>query len=546
MSAIRFPRMISDGMIVQKNKKACIRGYVCAGQKVKVTFDNPEEGRVAEVIADANGYFEAFVDPSEPGGPYSVIVETEDSRSVINNVLVGNVFVITGQSNMEFPMRRVRDTYPEEFNGKTYDYIRDFKIAEHTDFHGSLDDHLTGEWSAVTPDTLPPFSAVGYFFAKYLLEKTGEPVGLINASLGGASIQSWMGRDMLSGLDDEIAEADRYADDEYMDKVLKQNESDTAAWLDYVECHDLGDKEHWEKLDANKLSDDLSWGRIDIPCRFRETKLRDFIGRIWLSKEFCAPKELADTDAVLWFGTMTDADEIFVNGVGIGRTEYCYPPRRYPIPKGLIHEGSNTVTVKLNVEKGRGRITPGKIHAIFSGDVVRYMEDGVERIEGAENYIELDGEWFYRIGTKAYKRPETDFVSQHATGLFNGMLAPCKYYPIKAVLWYQGETNAHTRETYYDLSKRQIEGFRRMWNDETLPYYFAQLPEFDFGKYDENADEGSIKWDELKKIQEKIATLPYTYMLVTDGTGEINDLHPQRKKPVGEGFAKLVLENEKL
>lgn len=513
MNELRLPRLISDGMVLQQKKRVRIWGFDEPGRRVVISFLQKEY----EAAVDKEGYFEIFLEGLKAGGPYRMVFRDDAGGEItVENILIGDVWMCSGQSNMELPMMRVRDRYPKEIADCDNDCIRTFKITEHADFHGPAADHLTGQWKAAGGDTILDFSATAYFFARKLYEISGVPVGLINASLGGSRIQSWMGRDMLEGYEEFLALADRYADDEFVAERLRQNERQARQWDEYLDGIDLGLKENWKEGFAGQP--------VRLPFFFRDTDLKGFIGSAWFCRKFTVPGELAGKEAKIWLGTIVDSDTVYINGVEVGHTDYQYPPRKYVIPAGLLREGENSVVVRVKCQNGQGRFTPGKTYAVFD-DQVR---------------VELAGTWYYRIGGACGQVKETDFVNWKPTGLYNGMMAPCHRYAIAGVLWYQGEANSWEPENYLDLTRRMVKGFREKWQDDALPYFYVQLPNFCGDVYDIDRDGRGSNWGRIRELQRQALQIPGTAMAVAIDLGEDNDLHPLNKKDVGFRLAMLA------
>ena len=517
MSRWKLPRLISDGMVLQQKKKIRIWGFDEPGRQITVSF----LGEEYISITDKDGIWETWLKETEPGGPHIMYIRDDaGNETAIADILVGDVWICAGQSNMELPMERVKDRYQEEIAACENPAIRTFKITEHADFHAPLKDHLTGEWKQAQPDTILQFSATAYFFALEIHQMTGVPVGLINASLGGSRIESWMSREMLDGCAAELKTADRYGDDEYVSRVLLQNQQQAECWHQKLDQMDAGLAEGWEKEET----DISSWKSVEIPFFFRDTELRDFIGSVWFKRSFQVPGEMAGQEAKLWLGTIVDSDTVYVNGVQVGHTDYQYPPRKYPIPKGLLREGENTITIRVKCENGKGRFTPDKIYAVWN----------------EEDEIDLRGEWRYRIGASCEQIKPTDFVNWKPTGLFNGMMAPCRKYTIAGVLWYQGESNTHVPEVYLDRMKRMISGYRKDWQDEMLSFFYVQLPNFAIDIYDSDEDETGKGWPVVRELQRQALSIPETGMAVAIDLGEDNDLHPLNKKEIGRRLALLA------
>lgn len=432
----------------------------------------------------------------------------------VQHILSGDVLFCSGQSNMDLMIDRVKDAYPGIVENSYNPYIRTFKIAECTNFHGEAEDTQTGEWTEAGPDTLLAFSATAYFLAKSLYEKTGNPVGLIHASLGGSRIASWMSREMLTGFDSLLQLADQYEPDEFRAAALAKNEMQAREWYE-----DLDKRDRYLQILPKKSVP--AQGELIVPGFWNYAELKNFIGSLWLTRCITLTREQAQQEsAMLQLGTIVDSDTAWINGVQVGHTDYQYPPRKYNVPDGILREGKNEICLRVIVENGEGRITPGKRIALILGD----------------SEIDLRGLWEYRIGATAQKILPTDFVNWKPTGLYNGMTAPCTRYPVGAIVWYQGESNTHEPESYYALSKRQIEGYRKAWKDETLPYLFVQLPNFTIDLRNED------DWPGLRCEQQRIAAdIPDTGMIAAMDLGEDNDLHPHKKQPVGERLARLAL-----
>lgn len=539
MKALRLPRLIGDGMVLQQKKKVRIWGEDEPGRQIALSFlDKKYCG-----VTGADGIWELFLQESEPGGPYVMRIRDDaGEEKTVQDILVGDVWMCSGQSNMELPMRRVIDRYPQELEqcgtAQRALPVRTFKITEKSDFQGPLKDLASGEWTALTEDTLLDFSATAYFFAKHLYRISGVPIGLINASLGGSRIESWMGRDMLEGYDDFLALADQYADDAFVAERLEQNVRQAAEWHSRLDEADLGLREDWAQENAAEDVSDVSrsaagkaetakpsaWQDVEIPFFFQDTALKGFIGSVWFRREFTVGKELAGKEAKLWLGTIVDSDTVYMNGVCVGHTDYQYPPRKYVVPAGVLREGQNTIVIRVKSETGYGRFTDGKAYALFRG----------------EERIELSGSWKYRVGASCEMIAETDFVNWKPTGLYHAMTAPCHRYTIAGILWYQGESNTHASASrYLDLMERMIAGYRRKWGEE-LPFFYVQLPNFSAEVYEKDRHGLYSDWPGIREAQRRALKISGTGMAVAIDLGEDNDLHPLNKEGIGYRLAMLA------
>ncbi len=523
MDNLRLPRLISSGMVLQRDKKTHIWGYDAPGRGITVAFLDDSY----KTVTDARGYFELWLNAQPFGGPYTLTVSDDAGETVtVEDVLIGEVWLCSGQSNMELPMARVKDRFPEELINCDFPNVREFKITEAVDFTSPLSEPATGQWRRPDRSYIQEFSALGYFFAKELNILTGIPVGFIDASLGGSKIHCWMSREMLEGYDDKLALADKYADDDFRASALKGNEDGLNAWHAALDAKDIGLKEHWEA----EGTDDSTWNTVELPAFFRDTDIGNILGCIYFRKSFNVPASMAGKSAKLWLGTIVDSDKTYVNGEFVGQTEYQYPPRKYDIREGLLREGINTVTVRVKVEYyleflpgsfSGGRFTPGKEYKIFNDTEM----------------IDLSGEWKYRIAAEADKEGyRQDFVSWKPAGLYNAMTAPCHKYTIGGVNWYQGESDCEESDVYTDLFNRMTEGYRKAWNTPDLPVYVVQLPNFTI---DNNPE--SEAWTRMREVLRNAAeSIKGCDSVVAIDLGEDNDLHPQDKKELGRRLALLA------
>ena len=521
---IRLPRLISSGMVLQQHTESAVWGYADPGAMVEVSFrDQKYTG-----ITDEKGKWRVILNDLCPGGPDCMRIELVEKKEEIRltDILVGDVWLCEGQSNMELPMRRVKDRYPQEITDCHYDAVRTFKITEHTNFHGPEPELLSGEWKSAIPENILDFSATAYFFARETWLATGVPIGLLNTSLGGSRIESWMDREMLSDFPELLQLADTYSDDRFIEAQRHQNEVQAATWQEALNTADQGSR---RGAAGEAIFEDSFFKQpfdtMEIPCMFRDTKLKDFMGVVWFRRKFTVPDELVGQPARLWLGTIVDSDITYLNGIEVGRTEYQYPPRKYEIQQGILHK-ENELLIRVISETGKGRFTPGggKKYALFTENV----------------QVDLRGTWEYRIGAGCEQVPETDFVNWKPTGLYHGMVAPCHEYAIRGVIWYQGEANTAAPASYLELNLALLRGYRQKWAQEHLPFYYVQLPNFTIDLEPED-----VGWPCLREQQRRLELAdPDSRMAVAIDLGEDNDLHPLNKAEVGRRLSLLVQAEE--
>ena len=534
MSGLRLPRILSDGAVLQRRKTIHIWGWDEAGSNISVALTEADKESAQDddilssgsCICKENGRFDLYLPARESGGPYKLVVsDDKGGEIVVSDVMIGLVWFCSGQSNMELPVIRVKDKYPELLEIADNNKVRTFKITEDSSFEGPLEELRSGSWICVNKESITSFSATGYFFADHLQKLTGQTVGFINASLGGSRISSWMSREMLEGYDELLAEADKYSDAEFRKQVMETNMVNGNTWRSNLYESDLGIKEHWDAWDGSEDADD-KWKPFTIPSFFKGTELDGFIGSVWFRRKFDLPEELAGKKARLFLGTIVDNDVVFVNGQRVGDTPYQYPPRKYDIPEGLTREKDNTIVIRVCVETGFGRFTPDKDYKIFNDKCSVRLDSFDDMTESS-----CDKHWKFRIGARCEMIPPTDFINWKSTGLYNAMTAPCHNFPIDGVCWYQGESNVEDGYDYNALTIRQVEGYRKAWNEENLPFIGVSLPNFTIDS------PVTDDWGKFRLSQARLLELPATGLAITMGLGEDNDLHPVTKKPIGERLA---------
>jgi sialate O-acetylesterase len=522
--SLKVSPLISRGMVIQQGVSVPVWGDSAPGAEVAVTF----LGKTYRTKAEG-GAWRILLDSQSPGGPYIMEISAIGNAGlIIEDIYIGDVWLCSGQSNMEMPMERIKDDFPEEWTAKEFPSIRQFKVPQEWDFSGPRKDLAGGAWTPASKETLHEFSGTAWFFAKTLFEKHQIPIGLVNAAWGGTPAEAWMSRAALAEFPAAIADSDQYADPALCEKIATQNAAEIQAWEDGLLRDDLGLAEKWKE----PQTDISGWSEISLPGSFAVAEsggarpLSGFCGVVWLAREFNADAGLVAHNAAhgakLWCGTIVDADTAFVNGVEVGNTGYRYPPRKYAVSPGLLREGKNRIAIRVICANGDGGITHDKPFRIFTDNET----------------IDLAGTWKYRIGARAESRPEEFFFQRRPLGLFNAMIAPLLQFPFKGVSWYQGESNDPNPGDYAALFKSLIRDWRKKLGREDLPFLFVQLPIW--GSPGENNETAS--WAIIREAQKEALSLPATGMAAGLEFGEWNDLHPVNKKGIG---LRLALAAEK-
>ncbi len=508
---IKLPRLVSDGMVLQREDSVRIWGWALAGEKVAIRF----LGRIDTTTTGSDGKWAIMLPPMKAGGPYSMEIDG-NNHVVLNNVLIGDVWVCSGQSNMQLPMARVAWKYPDVISHSDNPCIRQLLVPNEYDFGPPKEDIQWAQWQPANPWTVLQFTAAGYFFARTLYEKYHVPIGLINASVGGTPVEAWMSKDALKEFPAILGKGEKFSDAAYRDSVTKRNDSISGSWNTNVWQQDEGLKGNKPWYDPTY--NDAEWSTMVLPTYWEDEGLKNTNGVVWFRREFNVSASLAEKPAKLIMGRIVDADYDYINGVFVGSVSYQYPPRRYDIAPGVLKAGKNTVVVRVINSGGRGGFIKDKQYALVIGNHI----------------INLAGNWKYKVGVAA---PPMAFggptIIYQPFGCFNAMIAPLLNYAIKGVIWYQGESNAGFPEGYARKFSAMITDWREKWNEGNFPFIFVQLP--NYGEpFDHPIESGSAG---LREAQLETLALPNTGMAVTIDIGEWNDIHPLDKSDVGKRLA---------
>lgn len=516
---VRLPRLVSDGMVLQRDVPLKVWGWADAGEQVQVAFRGVE----LQTTTDGEGRWMVELPAQEAGGPF----EMQVNEITLKDILVGDVWLCSGQSNMELQVVRVMDMYREEILSYENPMIRHFKVPTLYSFAGPQEDIPYGEWQACTQEQVMQFSALAYFFARRLYETTGVPVGLLNVSVGGSRVESWISEEGLKPYPQLYNTLGIHHSKEYVELIEKSDRMRSMLWHKRLNEVDEGlgkwqadklDVSDWEQFDL--FSREWAVGFNGRPVSDEEhpavhRPITPINGSMWLRKEFDLGELQADEEATLRMGCMVDADSVFVNGQFVGWTSYQYPPRIYRLPAGLLREKGNTIAVRLISQGGVSHVVPDKPYKIVQG----------------EKEISLLGDWYFKRGAVMPALRGEAFFRWEPTALHNAMLAPTFNYAIKGALWYQGESNTGNALLYAQTFKTLVEEWRAKYQHPTLPVISVQLPGF-MEVYDYPTDGG---WAQLREIQRRsVEEIPMTAMAVAIDCGEWNDIHPLNKRTIAD------------
>lgn len=505
--AIRLPKLVSNGMVLQRDAKLKIWGWADAGETVQLDFN----GKIYKAKADAEGNWMLTLPKQKAGGPYKMIFSASNTV-VVDDILIGDVWLCSGQSNMELTMSRVSPIYQEEIKNCANNNIRYFETPKVCAFDGPQSDFAGGKWTSISPSTIMPISALVYFYAKELNERYNVPVGMINSSLGGSPAESWVSEESIKKFPHYEAEYNRFKDNSLIEAIKKEEQTRSNKWYSTLALLDEGYKQNWKSSDL----DDSQWEEMPVPGFFQETSIGKGHGVVWLRRTFDVPTELAGKPAKLLMGCMVDADSVFINEKFVGNTTYMYPPRRYTVPENVLVAGKNTIVVRLvNNENAGGFVMDKKYELSADGKT-----------------IDLSGKWKFKLGATMERLPGQTFFTWKPVGLYNAMIAPALNYSIKGVIWYQGESNENRAAEYADLFKTLINDWRSKFGQGNFPFIFAQLPNYR-GTYPYPEID---TWPYLREAQQKALDLPNTAMAIAIDLGEWNDIHPLNKKDLSHRF----------
>lgn len=512
-AAVKLPRLISDGMVLQRDVPLKIWGWAAPSEKVKIEF----VGKTYQTKADKQGNWKVELSAVAAGGPYTMKVNEIE----IKDILMGDVWLCSGQSNMELMVYRVLDLYQNEIEHTNNANIRYFKPSIRNDSENPQNDFKDGTWLPATQANILNFSSLSYLFGAELYKKYNVPIGLINNAIGGSAIESWVSEEYLKSYLNRWQSARARADSIHAKgpKVANPVHFNFNAEL---AKSDSG-LNRWSKADVNVSG----WPQISLPGYWSDRGVDLRMGSIWFYKEFDVPDSLVSKKAVLRLGRIIDSDSAFVNGTFVGTISYQYPPRVYKLPAGVLKPGKNKLMVRVICPGGKGG----------------FVEDKPYEVRLGSQKIDLTGEWNYHIGASIKPPMLQGFGGgggARPAGLYNSLTSPVLGFQIKGTIWYQGESNTGTRtEEYLQLFKDLITGWRTKFDQPNMPFVFAQIA--NLGIPNKQPVESGMA--NVRDAQRRTLELPYTGMAVTSDIGEWNDIHPLNKKEVAR---RLALEAERI
>nr|WP_294894504.1 sialate O-acetylesterase [uncultured Pedobacter sp.] len=510
-----LPRLISDGVVLQRNIKIPIWGWADVGEKVTVSFN----GKTYVVNTGTDKKWKVMLNPEKEGGPFKMTI-SGTNKITIQNILVGDVWLCSGQSNMEYELYKSAALYPKEIASSTNDKIRHFLVKRNVDFSDFSKVNSVKGWQAASPSTVPDFTAVGYFFARSLFEKYKIPIGIIDCSYGGTPVEAWLDESALKDYPDYYSKAIAYKDSALVEKITNRDKEIVDNWFKKINNSDVGSKEKWQDT-AYSFAD---WKTMQVPGILEDKNLGEDEGSVvWFKKEIDISPADAGKNAVLKVGNIFIRDITYFNGVKVGETSNKYFGRNYPIDGKILKVGKNVITIRVLNEI----------------DYPEFIKDKPYQFEVGDKIIDLKGDWKYKISckTEPLKRSEITGFNKQPTAMYHGMIEPLIGYGIKGIAWYQGESNISKYQEYHQLFSRLITQWREKWGQGNFPFLFVQIANHN----SPNSEPGESSLASLQEAQQQTLSVPNTGMAVINDIGEWNDVHPKNKLDVGKRLA-LVAE----
>lgn len=496
--------LINDHMVFQRGEPCIISGWADAEELVSVILDGITlEGSVF------NGEWSVTFPAREEGGPYSLTIKGNNQLDFID-IYFGDVYLLSGQSNMEWPSRLINNA-EEELLDASYPLIRVFTV-DHDITHKKVDKLNTGKWDKLNKETALDFSGIGFLYGRALFKEKGIPIGLIDNSWGGSAIKTYMDRACFHDKTDYQEELKAF---DSIQASWAQIKSIIFEWGEGLDGADVGRREKWF-VPGTDFSD---WTPAELPGNWEQSTFPGLDGIVWYTRNFNL-SSLPQKDGMAYLGRIDDKDISYINGYKIGSIEGYNIDRKYSIPIRYLKEGKNEIVIKVTDYGGGGGISanPNKFYLNIGGET-----------------IDLSGTWKCRIGTSGYPSKQ-DWLDHNyfPTGKYNAMVHPLIKHKLAGILWYQGETDARDGYNYRWLFKRMIVDWRNKWKQAELPFLYVQLANW----LEVPKTPGPSHWARLREAQAMAQDLPYTAMVSAIDVGEADDIHPRDKQTVAKRLVK--------
>ncbi len=507
--AIRLPRIIGSGMVLQQKQVVPIWGWASPRERITIEFN----GQLIKTRAGKDGKWRVELAAMEAGGPFVMTLSGKNTLT-LDDILIGEVWICSGQSNMQWTVSSSNDA-EQEIAAADYPNIRLFSVERKIQLVPT-DDLAKGEWQACSPTTLPDFSAVAYFFGRDLQDNLQVPIGLIHTSWGGTNIETWTSGPTITQI-----EGFEQSTEGLTVEAMQAMKAEQAARFQKI-LDEFGDSEggieNGKAVWAAPSLDESDWKEMEVPGLWEGKGLDGIDGVIWFRKTIALSESAAKTDGMIHLGPIDDNEITWINGHQIGFTNAYNEPRNYAVSADHLHPGKNVITIRVEDTGGGGGL-------YGSADEMKLTLGNIE--------IPLAGNWKYRISPAGLELNSAGMgPNDKPTLLFNGMINPLIPYAFQGAIWYQGESNASRAYQYRELFPALIRDWRRYWNRD-FPFLFVQLANFKEQKLTPDDSD----WAELREAQTMTLAEPHTGMALAIDIGEADDIHPRNKQDVGSRLA---------
>ena len=536
--SLQLTSLFSDHMVLQQKSNVKFWGTDKPNNEITISTSWENESKT---IVDINGHWNVSIGTPSAGGPFKIEIKSNQHKIVLNDIMIGEVWLASGQSNMEmtlmgWPPNDIINNADEEIAKSSNSKIRMFNVEKQISIN-PLDD-VKGSWKVSSPEETKNFSASAYFFAKELFKKLQVPIGIINSSWGGTPAESWTSKKTIDTFNEFKSVTQSINTSDLFKNELKWFSQFKAIGIPTTD-------EQWinlnllDNLIVEKSYNDSDWEEIQLPGRYdNQINGGEFNGAVWFRKNIVIDN--LDSDYILTIGAVDDMDETYVNGHKIGGLigmGFWNKKREFKIPKSILKKGNNTIAVRAIDAEGVGEII------------------GPMTLSNNNIKVSLNGNWKYKLIAEIYNNKfylyginNIDFNSRIKTiklnsgvptVLYNGMINPLVPYTIKGVIWYQGESNVGRADQYENLFPAMIRDWREKWNYD-FPFYYVQIAPY---QYNINKDSSLDQSQELREAQRNSLKTKNTGMVVTMDIGNFNNIHPSNKQDIGSRLARLALSN---
>ncbi len=509
---IQVDQAFTDHAVLQRDVEIPVWGTADPGGNVKIAIDDHE----VFVEVDDKGQWMAELPAMKAGGPFTLHVIGEDTTT-LQDILVGDVWLASGQSNMEWALKAQVNNFEEEVANANYPKIR-LLTVERNRSETPLDSFSTQGWQVCSPQTIGDFSAVAYFFGRKVFQEENIPIGLIHSSWGGTPAEAWTSEASLMKMQDfrQIIEEKKKAPQEGKAMSVEEKAKKREQIMQQADA----------KVNAagyKPAFNTSQWKTMNVPGLWEsvDTTMKSFDGYVWFTKKINIPARYAGKPLTLHFGNIDDSDITWFNGEKIGTTDVYNTPRAYEVPGKAVKSGENMITIRVLDTGGGG--------GIYGPAEEMYIAQGGKKLP-----LKLTGSWQYDEKQEPALPNVSAFPNEPAV-LFNAMINPLIPYTLKGAIWYQGESNASRARQYQTLFPLMIEDWRNQFGQGKFPFLFVQLANF------KSNGARPDEWAELREAQMMALDLDNTGMAVTIDIGNPNDIHPRNKQDVGDRLARAAM-----